>query len=159
MHAHREATDTGMKKTFFILWALLSSFCVVGALIASWLEPSWMGAGLVLLAGYYSLCFFQFVRALCQPWGLLGPRRRAGYWFCLLLLPLALLPLHAAFEIWQQGGYSAERMGNFGILIGTPLLAWLQDLMGYLGPMLLLASLGLVFAVGLLRLLKTQVVR
>ncbi|MGE4406183.1 hypothetical protein [Pseudomonas sp.] len=150
-----------MKSIFFAIWALLSLLLGGAAILAALAKPS-LGSGfVVLLISYCSFCLFQLIRAFYQPWGLLGPRRRTGYWLCLLLLPLALLPLQAAYEIWQQGAYvveEGERM-RFGIAVVRQGLVWLQELVGHLGPMLVLLALGVAIAVGLLRLLKTQVVR
>ncbi|WP_423836925.1 hypothetical protein [Stutzerimonas xanthomarina] len=44
-------------------------------------------------------------------------------------------------------------------MIVRPLLAWLQELVGYLGPMLVLVAAGVGMALLLLRLSRGQVVR
>ncbi|EXF42568.1 hypothetical protein BAY1663_05031 [Pseudomonas sp. BAY1663] len=150
-----------MKSIFFAIWALLSLLLGGVAILAALAEPGLSSGFFVLLTAYYAFCFFQLIRAFYQPWGLLGPRRRTGYWLCLLLLPLALLPLHAAYEIWQQGAYVVEDTGRmrFSIAVVRQGLVWLQELVGHLGPMLVMLALGVTIAVGLLRLLRTQVVR
>ena len=125
-----------------------------------WFAPSWINALALLLPTYYSVCFFQLIRAAFRPWGLLGPRRRSGFWVCLLLLPLSLWPLRSAYEIWQAGAYRLRDNGEVAsLMIVRPLLAWLQELVGYLGPMLVLVAAGVGMALLLLRLSRGQVVR
>lgn len=124
---------------------------------ALWEAPNLNNGFCLLLVGYYAFCCLQLIRAFFRPWGLLGPRRRTGYWLCLLLLPLALLPLRTAYEIWLQEAYRSDS-GVSGLL-GDGVLVWLQDLLGYAGPMLLLLAISTAIAVSLLRLLKTQTTR
>lgn len=146
-----------MKRLWLAIWATLS--LLLGGMAAQvlWEAPSWSNGFYLLLVGYYTFCCLQLIRAIFRPWGLLGPRRRAGYWFCLLLLPLALLPLQAAYEIWLQGAYHSD--SGEALLLGDSVLVWLQGLLGYAGPMLLLMTISAVIAISLLRLLKTQVTR
>lgn len=149
-----------MKKLFFATWALLSLLLMGATLRAVWIAPSLANGFFLLLVGYYAICFFQLIRAAYQPWGLLGPRRRTGYWICLVLIPLTLLPLKAAYEIWEQGAYVTDPDADgrrFGVLVR--LLVWLQELVGHLGPLLVLATFGLGMALLLLRTLRSQVVR
>lgn len=124
---------------------------------ALWEAPNLSNGFCLLLVGYYAFCCLQLIRAFFRPWGLLGPRRRTGYWLCLILLPLALLPLRTAHEIWLQEAYRSDS-GESGLL-GDGVLVWLQDLLGYGGPMLLLLAISTAIAVSLLRLLKTQTTR
>lgn len=146
-----------MKKLFLVIWALLSVSLTAAALRELWLDPSVANGFFLLLVGYYIVCFFCLIRAAFLPWGLLGAYRRSGYWLCLILLPLTLIPLHAAFKVWQQGGYvAAEASRRVWV---HQLLGWLQDALGYLGPLLALCALGLGAALMLLRLLRGQVVR
>jgi hypothetical protein len=150
-----------MKNIFFAIWALLSLLLGGAVIVAALAKPGLGNGFFVLLTGYYSLCFFQLIRASYRPWGLLGPRRRSGYWLCLILLPLALLPLQAAYEVWKKGAYIVEdtdRM-RFGIAVVRQGLIWLQELVGHAGPMLVMLVFGLAITVSLVRLLKTQVVR
>ena len=150
-----------MKRIVFVLWGALSALLGAATLFELWRAPS-LASGLApLLVGYCSFCLLQLLRTAYRPWGLLGPRRRPGYWLCLLLLPLALLPLQAAYEIWERGAYVNEEQGplRFGIAALRQGLLWLQDLVGHAGPMLVMLALGLAIATALLRLLKTQVVR
>lgn len=151
-----------MKSFFLIVWALLS-LALTGAVGRElWLAPSWTNMFALLLIAYYCVCFFQLIRAAYRPWGLLGPRRRSGYWVCLVLLPLCFWPLRSAYEIWRAGAY---RLGadvaehRLNLMIVRQLLAWLQELVGYLGPMLVLVVIGVGMALLLLRLSRGQVVR
>ncbi|VXC05419.1 hypothetical protein [Pseudomonas sp. 9Ag] len=149
-----------MKSFFLIVWALLSLTATGFVARELWIAPSWINALALLLPAYYSLCFFQLIRAAFRPWGLLGPRRRGGFWVCLLLLPLCLWPLRSAYEIWQAGAYGLRDDGDEArLMIVRPLLAWLQELVGYLGPMLVLVAAGVGMALLLLRLSRGQVVR
>lgn len=150
-----------MKHLFFALWALLTMLLGGMALYTLLHQPSLNATADTLLVVYASFCLLQLIRAYFRPWGLLGPRRRSGYWLCLLLMPLALLPLQAAYQIWQQGAYVVEEDARvrFGIGVLRQLLVWLQELVGHLGPMLLLLLLGTLIAVLLWRMLRTQVVR
>lgn len=151
-----------MKTFFLLLWGLLSVSLVSIVLRQLWLEPTPGSAFALLLIGYYSLCIFQLIRTAYRPWGLLGPRRRSGYWLCLVLLPLTLLPLNAAYEIWVNGGYRADadaQDARLGLFIFRQLLMWLQGLVGYLGPILVLVTIALGLAALLLRLSRSQVVR
>lgn len=151
-----------MKIFFLLVWGLLSLSLAGAALYGLWAEPSWGGALALLAIAYYIFCFFQLIRAAYRPWGLLGPRRRSGYWLCLLLLPMALLPLSAAYDVWEQGAYrqeAADRDGRLSLMIIRQLLLWLQEVVGYLGPMLVLVMTGLGMALLLLHLLRGQIVR
>ncbi len=150
-----------MKTFFFVVWALLSLLVVGLALVVAWARPGLVSGFQVLLASYYALCFFQLIRACYQPWGLLGPRRRGGYWLCLILLPLSLLPLQAAYEIWEQGAYVVADDGHvrFSLALARQGLIGLQELVGHAGPMLVMLAFGVAMMVGLVRLLKSQVVR
>jgi len=150
-----------MKIFFYAVWVLVS--VLLGGLVvfSVWTKPGWGSGLLLVLVGYYAFCFFQLIRACYQPWGLLGPRRRGGYWFCLILLPLALLPLQAAYEVWEQGAYVVAGDGRVRLslaLVREGLLG-LQELVGHAGPMLVMLAFGMAMMVGLLRLLKSQVVR
>lgn len=150
-----------MKIIFYAVWALLSLLALGVTTIAAWMKPGWANGFLVLLAGFYAFCFFQLIRACYQPWGLLGPRRRVGYWLCLILLPLALLPLQAAYEVWEQGAYVVQDDGRVRLtlaLVRQGLLG-LQEQFGHAGPMLVMLAFGVGMMVVLVRLLKTQVVR
>ena len=150
-----------MKIFFYAVWALVSVLLGGLAVLDVWTRPGWSSGLLLVLAGYYALCFFQLIRACYRPWGLLGPRRRGGYWLCLILLPLSLLPLQAAYEIWQRGAYVAEDDGRVRLtlaLVRESMLG-LQELVGHAGPMLVMLAFGVAMMVGLLRLLRTQVVR
>ncbi|MCW3147533.1 hypothetical protein N8H22_02800 [Stutzerimonas stutzeri] len=151
-----------MKRIIFVIWGVLSLLLGAAALLELLQAPSLARGLALLLVVYCSFCVLQFLRTAYQPWGLLGPRRRCGYWLCLLLLPLTLLPLHSAFEIWQQGAYIANPAApgwRFSVAFGRQLLVWLQELIGYVGPLLVLLAIGVGTAVLLLRLLRTQVVR
>ncbi|MCQ4298978.1 hypothetical protein NAV11_03535 [Pseudomonas songnenensis] len=147
-----------MRTFFLLLWGLLSLTISTAALRAVWLEPSLASGFALLLVVYYIVCFFQLIRAAYLPWGLLGAYRRSGYWLCLILLPLTLIPLHAAYQIWEQGGYVAAEASLHTEWLHL-LLGWLQDVLGYLGPLLVLAALGIGLALMLLRLLRGQVAR
>jgi hypothetical protein len=149
-----------MKSFFLIVWAVLSLTATGFVARELWFAPSWINALALLLPTYYSVCFFQLIRAAFRPWGLLGPRRRSGFWVCLLLLPLSFWPLRSAYEIWQAGAYRLRDNGEVAsLMIVRPLLAWLQELVGYLGPMLVLVAAGVGMALLLLRLSRGQVVR
>ncbi|AHL77262.1 hypothetical protein CH92_20130 [Stutzerimonas stutzeri] len=149
-----------MKLFFLLVWGLLS-LSLNGAVVRElWLAPSWGSAFGLLLIAYYSVCFFQLIRAAYRPWGLLGPRRRSGYWVCLVLLPLALWPLRSAYDIWQAGAYRLDAAEpRLSLMVFRQLLIWLQELVGYLGPILVLVAAGVGVALLLLRLLRGQVVR
>ncbi len=75
-----------------------------------------------------------------------------------MLLPLALVPLQVAYRVWQAEGYLAVDPLHRAAWL-HPLLDWLQGALGYLGPLLLLGSLGLGMAALLLRALRGQVAR
>lgn len=150
-----------MKICFLLVWGLLS-LVLTGAVVRElWLDPSWGSAFALLLIVYCSVCFFQLIRAAYRPWGLLGPRRRSGYWACLMMLPLTLLPLRAAYDIWQAGAYRLDDVEKprLSLMVFHQLLVWLQELVGYLGPMLVLVAAGVGMALLLLRLSRGQVVR
>lgn len=149
-----------MKNIFYATWALLSLLVVGIAVFAAWAKPGWGSGFLVVLAGYYAFCFFQLIHACYRPWGLLGPRRRGGYWLCLIVLPLALLPLQAAYEVWERGAYVVEDDGRVRLtlaLVRQGLLG-LQEQVGHAGPMLVMLVFAVMMIAGLVRLLKTQVV-
>lgn len=149
-----------MKSFFLFAWALLTLALAGAAGRELWLDLSWRNAFAVLLINYYSFCCFQLIRTAYRPWGLLGPRRRSGYWVCLLLLPFCFWPLRAAYEIWLAGAYGLRDDGDEArLMIVRPLLVWLQELVGYLGPMLVLVAAGVGMALLLLRLSRGQVVR
>jgi hypothetical protein len=151
-----------MKTVFLLLWGLISLLLAGAALRELWVEPSLAGSFAFLLILYCSFCFFQLIRAAYRPWGLLGPRRTAGYWVCLLMVPLALFPLRMAHDIWEAGAYRLDvnaQESRLSLLVFRQLLAWLQDLVGYIGPMLVLVLIGLGMALLLLRLSRGQVVR
>ncbi|MEK0361340.1 hypothetical protein [Pseudomonas sp. CBC3] len=147
-----------MKTFFFLVWGLLSLLLTAAVLRQLWLDPSLASILMLLLVGYYIFCFFQLIRAAYLPWGLLGSYRRSGYWLCLMLQPLTLIPLHAAYKVWVQGGYVAVEASRRTAWLHN-LLGWLQDALGYLGPLLTLCALGVGLAVALLRLLRTQDLR
>lgn len=151
-----------MKTFIYLLWGLLSVSLAAAALGLFVLEPSLVRGFVLLLLAYYVFCFFQLIRTAFLPWGLLGPRRRCGYWICLLLLPLALWPMTLAYDIWKAGGYRVDTSGEgvrTSVLIFRQVLVWLQELVGYVGPMLVLVAMGLGMALLLLRLSRSQVVR
>ncbi|MCQ4294414.1 hypothetical protein NAU58_02370 [Pseudomonas stutzeri] len=147
-----------MRTFFLLLWGMLSLMISTAALRELWLAPSAASGFALLLVVYYIVCFFQLIRAAYLPWGLMGAYRRSGYWLCLILLPLTLIPLHAAYQIWEQGGYVAVEMSRRAEWLHQ-LLGWLQDALGYLGPLLVLCALGVGLALMLLRLLRGQVAR
>lgn len=147
-----------MKRFFLVIWGLLSLSLLGAVLRELWIDPSVYGTFGLLLAAYYSFCFLKLILAAYLPWGLLGAYRRAGYWLCLILLPLTLIPLHAAYEVWERGAYVAAQTSRRTAVL-QHLLGWLQDALGYLGPLLALCALGIGMAVMLLRLLRGQVAR
>ncbi len=151
-----------MKSFFFMLWALLGLPLAGAALRELWLDPSLASAFALLVVAYYLLCCFQLIRAAYRPWSLLGPRRGSGYWLCLAMLPLALVPLSAAYDIWRAGAYRLESesgQAHLGLALFRQLLVWLQEGVGYLGPLLVLVISGIGMALLLLRLSRGQVVR
>lgn len=150
-----------MKKFFFASWGALSLLLAGAAISAFWLAPSLARGFFLLLVGYYAFCFFHLIRAAFQPWGLLGPHRRAGYWICLMLLPLPLLPLQTAYEVWARGAYvvDPDAFVGLGDFFVRQLLVWLQELVGHLGPLMVLLAIGLGMPLLLLRLLRSQVAR
>lgn len=147
-----------MQKLFYLLWALCSLGLGGLAVTNLWLRPGAPSLFALALVIYYAFCFFGLIRAAFLPWGLLGRHRRSGYWLCLLLLPLALVPLQVAYRVWQADGYLAVDPLHRAAWL-HPLLGWLQGALGYLGPLLLLGSLGLGMAALLLRALRGQVAR
>ncbi len=124
-----------MRTFFLLLWGALSLFISTAALRELWLAPSVASGFALLLVVYYIVCFFQ-----------------------LILLPLTLIPLYAAYQIWEQGGYVAVEASLHTEWLHL-LLGWLQDALGYLGPLLVLGALGVGMALMLLRLLRGQVAR
>lgn len=147
-----------MKKTFLVSWALLSLLLIGLVLRELWVDPSFASVFALGMAGYYSFCFFKLILAAYMPWGLLGSYRRAGYWLYLILLPMTLIPLHSAYEVWVRGAYVAAQTSRRTAVL-QQVLGWLQDAIGYLGPLLALGAFGLCMAVVLLRLLRGQVAR
>lgn len=145
-----------MQKLFYLLWALCSLGLGGLAVTNLWLRPGAPSLFALALVIYYAFCFFGLIRAAFLPWGLLGRHRRSGYWLCLLLLPLALVPLLVAYRVWQAEGYLAVDPLHRAAWL-HPLLV--QGALGYLGPLLLLGSLGLGMATVLLRALRGQVAR
>lgn len=142
-----------MKIVFLLIWAALSALSLAGACLYLWREPSVSSALVFSGVLYYAYCFLRLIFAAYRPWGLLGPSR-VGDWLCLLLLPLTLFPLHAAYAIWQAEHYSPEphaRRQRLSITLGQHALSWLQDLVGYLGPVLVLATFGAGMAILLVR--------
>src|SRR5690606_40839419 len=80
--------EGSMKRLCLAIWAALSLLLGGLAAQALWEAPSLSNGCYLLLVGYYAFCFLQLILAFFRPWGLLGPRRRTGYWLCLILLPL-----------------------------------------------------------------------
>ena len=151
-----------MKTVFLSIWGLLSLSLAGATLRELWLDLSLGSACAFLLVFYFSFCSFQLIGAAYQPWGLLGPRRRTGYWVCLLMVPLALAPVRMAYDIWEAGAYQLDTNDQgtgLGLLLFRQLLVWLQDLVGYVGPMLALTTTGVGMVFLLLRLSRGQVVR
>ena len=143
-----------MKWVFLSIWALLSALMLLLSTLFLWREASVAGGLLLLGSLYYAYCFLRLIVEAYRPWGLLGSSR-TGEWVCLLLLPLALLPLHSAYRIWLAQGYTPEpqeRRWRLSTELGQQVLVLLQDLLGYLGPVLLLGAIGLGIAALLLRL-------
>lgn len=143
-----------MKRVFLAICALLGLPLLLASSLHFWRDPSWSSAFVVVGVLYYIYCFLRLILAGYQPWGLLGPSR-VGEWLCLLLLPLTLLPLNAAYAIWQAEHYSPEpsmRRQRMTVTLGQHALSWLQELVGYMGPVLVLAAFGMGMAVLLLRL-------
>jgi hypothetical protein len=143
-----------MKSFFLSIWALLS--LPLGGLLGlhAWRELSWGNVFALFLLLYCAFCSLRLILAAYRPWGSLG-RNRTGNWLCLLLLPLTLLPLHVAYRIWQQGIYiPGVHRGRHRITfeLGQMGLSWLQDLVGFMGPVLALAALGILGASFLLNL-------
>lgn len=143
-----------MKVVFLVIWAVLSVLLLLLSALYLWRESSATGACIFAGTLYYIYCFLRLILAAYQPWGLLAPSRTGG-WLCLLLLPLSLLPLHSAYQIWLAQNYTVEPYTRRKRLIadlGQHALSGLQDLVGYMGPVLVLGALGLCMATFLLRL-------
>lgn len=143
-----------MKVVFLVIWAVLSVLVLLLSTLYLWSEPSASSAFVLACTLYYIYCFLRLILAAYQPWGQLA-HSRAGGWLCLLLLPLSLLPLHSAYQIYLAQNYTIEPYTRRKRLIadlGQHALSGLQDLVGYMGPMLVLGALGLAMATFLLRL-------
>jgi hypothetical protein len=137
-----------MKIVFLIIWAALSLLLLAASGLYLWRQPSVTSALVFSGVLYYAYCFLRLILAAYRPWGVLGPGR-GGNWLCLLLLPLSLMPLHSAYQIWLAGGYTPEpqeRRWRLSIELGQQALVGLQELVGYLGPVLLLSAAGLGMA-------------
>ena len=125
-----------MKKFFLALWWWF--VLIMGSLAAYMLyrKPFSLAPYLVLAGtAFFALCTFKLIQEGYRPWGLLG-ESRTGFWLSLLLLPLTLLPLLSAYEVWQQGIYIADESRSHRLF--NVLLTWglelLQKLFGYWGP-------------------------
>lgn len=142
-----------MKVVFLVIWAALSALLLLLSTLYLLKEPSASSAFVFVGTLYYIYCFVRLILAAYQPLSTLAPSH-AGGWLCLLLLPLSLLPLHSAYQIWQAQHYSIETSGRERLLteLGQHILSGLQDLAGYMGPVLVLGVLGLAMATFLLRL-------
>lgn len=131
-----------MKYVFLTIWAVL--FVPLGCLatLVWWRNPS-IYEGYLLIAGvaYAALCSFKLIQEGYRPKALFAPSN-AGFWLCLLVLPLCLLPLYSAYETWLQGVYVASTSGRRTYLSNL-LLEGLQALVGHWGPIIALSALGL----------------
>ncbi|PKM25845.1 MAG: hypothetical protein CVV09_10380 [Gammaproteobacteria bacterium HGW-Gammaproteobacteria-13] len=93
---------------------------------------------------YAAFCSFKLIQEGYRRKALFGSSN-VGFWLCLLLLPLCLLPLYGAYEIWLQGIYVPSSSGRKTYL-SSLLLEGLQALVGHWGPIIAL----LVFGLGML---------
>lgn len=142
-----------MKVVFLVIWAVLSVLVLLLSTLYLWSEPSASSAFVLACTLYYIYCFLRLILAAYQPWGQLA-HSLAADWLCLLLLPLSLLPLHSAYQIWLAHNYTVEPYRRRRLLteLGQHILSGLQDLVGYMGPVLVLGALGVAMATFLLRL-------
>ncbi|WP_373386688.1 hypothetical protein [Pseudomonas alcaligenes] len=131
-----------MKYVFLTIWWLF--LLLVGPLVVlmAWDRPgdwrSYLSLGVVV---HLLLCTWHLIREGYRSPALLG-ERNTGFWLCLLLLPLSLMPLHAAYQTWSRGFYVAGESSGRSRWIGK-LLELLQDLVGHWGPIAVMLSVGL----------------
>lgn len=141
-----------MKYVFLAIWWLVAAPLVGFSLYAVWKTPA-LGS-LAFLAGstFLALCTWQMIREGYRSKALLG-RSRLGYWAGLLLLPFSLMPLYAAYQVWELGVYTPDYSGlSRGRLI-TLLLDLLQQVTGPWGPIAVMAAVGLLGPFLLIRVL------
>jgi hypothetical protein len=130
-----------MKVVFLMIWALL--FLPLGGftLMAIGKTPSNYWSYLILSGiTYVGFCSWRLIQESYRPRDLFEPSN-AGYWLCLLLLPLCLLPLLGAYKTWQQGVYVSSSSGNRTYL-SSLLLEGVQALVGHWGPIVLMLVAG-----------------
>lgn len=131
-----------MKYVFLTIWAVL--FVPLGCLasLILWRNPS-NYQGYLFVAGvfYTAFCSFKLIQEGYRPRALFASGT-AGFWLCLLFLPLCLLPLYGAYETWLEGVYVPSSSGHRTYLSNL-LLEGLQALFGYWGPVIALLVLGL----------------
>lgn len=130
-----------MKFVFLTIWTLL--FLPLGAftLMAVWRSPSNYSSYLIFGGiAYVGFCSLRLIQESYRPRDLFASSN-AGYWLCLLLLPLCLLPLLGAYKTWQQGVYVPSSSGNRTYL-SSLLLEGAQALVGHWGPIVLMLIAG-----------------
>lgn len=134
-----------MKYVFLTIWAVL--FLPLGgvASLGLWRSPgSYQSYLLIAGVAYAAVCSFKLIQEGYRSRALFGSSK-VGFWLCLLLLPLCLLPLYGAYETWLQGIYVPSSSGRKTYL-SSLLLEGLQALVGHWGPIIAL----LVFGLGML---------
>jgi len=142
-----------MKYVFLTIWAVL--FVPLGCLasLVWWRNPvSYEGYLFAAGVAYAAFCSFKLIQEGYRPKALFASSN-AGFWLCLLLLPLCLLPLYGAYETWLQGVYVPSSSGRRTYLSNL-LLEGLQALVGHWGPIIALLAFGLgmlFFLLGVIR--------
>lgn len=142
-----------MKYVFLTIWAVL--FLPLGcvASLGLWRSPgSYQSYLLIAGVAYAAVCSFKLIQEGYRSRALFGSSN-VGFWLCLLLLPLCLLPLYGAYETWLQGIYVPSSSGRKTYL-SSLLLEGLQALVGHWGPIIVLLAFGLgmmFFLLGVIR--------
>ena len=142
-----------MKFVFLTIWMLL--FLPLGGftLMAIGKNPSNYWSYLILSGiTYVGFCSWRLIQESYRPRDLFESSS-AGYWLCLLLLPLCLLPLQAAYKTWEQGVYVPSSSGRRTYL-SSLLLEGLQALVGHWGPIALMLTAGGASLIFLLKVMQ-----
>jgi len=131
-----------MKNVFLTIWWLFLLLLGPLAVLMAWdRSGDWRSYLFLGVVAHILLCTWQLIREGYRSPALLG-ESTTGFWLCLLLLPLNLMPLHAAYQAWARGVYVAGESSGGSRWIGM-LLESLQDLVGPWGPIAVMLGVGI----------------